>query len=105
MLTLKKLARQEGLAEGREEGLKEGRQEGLKEGRQEGLKEGLKEGRQEGRQEGLEHGQLIGRIWVYQEELGREPTSRDVLLAMSESELRGLADTLRRELAARRASS
>ncbi|MEI7702240.1 MAG: Rpn family recombination-promoting nuclease/putative transposase [Planctomycetia bacterium] len=86
------------IEEGRAEGLLAGKLEGRLEGRLEGKLEGRLEGKLEGRIEGLSMGQLIGSIRAYQEILGMQPDTIELLNQQSLSQLAELEQQLRTQL-------
>jgi hypothetical protein len=85
-----------------EQWIEEGRAEGLLagklEGRLEGKLEGRLEGKLEGRLEGLSMGQLIGSIRAYQEILGMQPDTIELLNQQSLSQLAETEQQLRTQL-------
>ena len=85
-----------------EQWIEEGRAGGLLagklEGRLEGKLEGRIEGKLEGRLEGLSMGQRIGSIRAYQEILGMQPDTIELLHQQSLSQLAELEQQLRTQL-------
>ncbi|MDR1280287.1 MAG: Rpn family recombination-promoting nuclease/putative transposase [Opitutaceae bacterium] len=67
------------------------------EGRLKGLEEGLERGLEQGREQGLAHGELIGRIQVMQEILGKKVSPRNHLIKKSFAELNAHLERLRSE--------